>query len=122
TEGNFGDAPHVVQALAERAANEAGGRPQTCDSFLALVISAEDSHVDAAMAQVRRHLHSRHRGEANAGILNLPLNDFTELDSQLFFDSIDSSSKHVGSHNLDIALNHALRRDSLCFFRRFGQY
>ena len=48
----------------------------------------------------------------NARILNFAFDDLAELDAQLFFDSIDSSALHI-LDNLDVALNHAFRRDAL---------
>src|SRR5262249_35825544 len=45
---------------------------------------------------------------------NFALDDLAELDSQLLFDSIDSSSLHL--NNLDIRLHRAFRCYTLCLF------
>ena len=73
------------------------------------------------MAKIGRDFDAGDRNETDARILYLALDDLTELDTKLFFNSIDSSSVH-GLHNFDIALNHAFRRRPLGLFGRFLQY
>src|SRR5262249_39255070 len=68
-----------------------------------------------AMPQIRRYFDGGNRGQPDPGVMDLPLDNFAELDSKLFFYPVNSSSLHVCSHDFDIALNRALRRDSFRF-------
>jgi hypothetical protein len=45
----------------------------------------------------------------------LALDNLAQFDPELFFDSIDPSSLHVPSHDFNVALNTALRRDAFRF-------
>ena len=93
-EGQFRNASEVVQAFAERTANERGGRSQTFESFFSLAGISEHSDENSAIAQVGRDLHCGYGGQTDARILNLTLNNFAELHAHLFFDSIDPSPLH----------------------------
>src|SRR5262245_30706712 len=110
----------MVEALTERSANKTGGRSQTLKRFLALSIVPEHCYENAAMMQIRRYLHCGYGRQTDAGILNFALYDFTELDTELFFNSIDSSALHL--NDLDVGLNRALGRNPFGLFRRFLQH
>src|SRR5947209_784921 len=104
-----------MEPFAERPANETRCGSKTFESFLSLRVIAENGDEYAAVAEIGRNLDVRHGHETDPRILNLTLDDFTDLDSNLFFDSILSSSLHL--YNLDIGLDHALRRDPFRFHR-----
>src|SRR2546426_11611349 len=78
-EGQFGNAPHVMQAFAERAPNEAGSRPQALKALLALCFIAQYRYENASMVKIRRDLDAGHRDQADARILNLAFDDLAEL-------------------------------------------
>ena len=120
-EGQFRNAPEVMKALAERSAGITRGRLQSLRAFSSAAASLpKDGDEDACMTKIRRHLYRGDRREADARILNFALDDLAELDSKLFFDSIDSSSLHVYTISMLLWIMHS-GSDPLRFFGGFLQ-
>ena len=93
-EGQFGDSSEVVQPLAKGTACIIRGGSQPLKYLLSLFRASERTHEHASVPKVWRHLHVGYRHETNPRILNLAFEDFTQFNSQLFFDTVDASAVH----------------------------
>jgi hypothetical protein len=85
----------VVQALAQGPARVTGCRPQSFKRLFPLIGGPEHGHEDTGVAKIGRDLDGGNGHQADAGILNFSLNDFTDLYSELLFDSVNSTSLHL---------------------------
>jgi hypothetical protein len=105
----------MVEVPAEGSPGVTRGGSEAPDRFLPLILTAKDGHENTRMTKVRGDLDAGDRDETDARILNLALDDLTELDAKLFFNSIDSSSVH-GLYDFNVALDHALGRHPFSLF------
>ena len=83
-----------MQPLAQRASRVTRSRSETLERLLAFFRPAERADEYPGMPQIRRDLDMCHGDKTDSWVLDLAFEDLAQLNSQLFFDAIDSSALH----------------------------